>query len=396
MRAVAVVAASARPQAAPAALFALSAHARNVPSAAREAFAQELAALPPSPAMIVVRTCHRVELYAAAGRLADLALPEPPPGTQRLQDAEAAQHLISVACGLDSAVLGEHQVLHQIRETLNARHDSGTLDPILERLFQAALHAGRRSHSWISGVPRSLGDVAVERVLETAPEPRLPLLVVGAGIVGRLSVQAAARHGRPVLVTNRTAERASTLARESGGDTLPYPTCAGMPRLAGVVVALSGVWELEAHAQRELVESGVAVVDLSSPPAVSLELQEQLGDRYVSADDLAWSEDGQLQAALRQKLERLVHKEGRDFCRWLRTRDSVPALKAVAEAAECRRRQELEWLLNRLHDLSEDERRLIEQMSNRLVAAILHAPRTALSADESGDLSRAARELFGV
>jgi glutamyl-tRNA reductase len=377
-------------------IVALSAHARHVPSPAREAYAAALARLEPSPAAIVVRTCHRVELYVAAGGLDDRSLPEPPPGTVRLQDAEAAQHLISVACGLDSAVLGEHQILHQIRETLNDRHEEGSLDPVLERLFQAALHAGRRSHSWLSGVPRSLGDVAVERVLETAPEPELPLLVVGAGIMGKLAVHAAARHGRPVLLTNRTAERAAALAHEVGGTTLPYPTRPGLPRLAGVVVALSATWELDADAQHELVESGVAVVDLSSPPAVTPALQEQLGERYVSADDLAWSEDGELQTALRVKLERLVHETGRDFCHWLRTRDSVPALKAVAEAAESQRQHELEWLLHRLPDLSEDERRLVEQMSNRLVAAILHAPRTALSADESGDLSRAARELFGV
>jgi glutamyl-tRNA reductase len=377
-------------------IVALSAHARHVPSPDREAFAAALARLEPSPAAIVVRTCHRVELYVAAGGLDGRSLPEPPPGTVRLQDAEAAEHLISVACGLDSAVLGEHQILHQIRETLNDRHEEGSLDPVLERLFQAALHAGRRSHGWLSGAPRSLGDVAVERVLLGAPEPELPLLVVGAGIMGRLSARAAARHGTPVLVTNRTAERAAAVAREVDGHTLPYEDQSSLPRLAGVVVALSAVWDVDADAQRRLADSGVTVVDLSSPPAVPDSLQELLGSRFVSADDLAWSEDGELQAALRAKLERLVHETGRDFCHWLRTRDSVPALKAVAEAAEGQRRSELEWLLHRLPDLSEDERRLVEQMSNRLVAAILHAPRTALNADESGDLSRAARELFGV
>jgi glutamyl-tRNA reductase len=377
-------------------IVALSAHARHVPSPAREAFGAALARLEPSPAAIFVRTCHRVELYVAAGGLDGQTLPEPPPGTVRLQDVEAAEHLISVACGLDSAVLGEHQILHQIRETLNDRHEEGSLDPVLERLFQAALHAGRRSHSWLSGAPRSLGDVAVERVLQGEPEPELPLLVVGAGIMGRLAAHAAARHGREVLVTNRTGERAAAVAREVGGHTLPYAARGSLPRLAGVVVALSAVWEVDADAQRELVDSGVSVVDLSSPPAVPDSLHELLGSRYVSADDLAWSEEGELQTALRAKLERLVHDTGRDFCHWLRTRNSVPALKAVAEAAEGQRRSELEWLLHRLPDLSDDERQLVEQMSNRLVAAILHAPRTALSADESGNLSRAARELFGV
>ena len=378
-------------------IVAFTAHARSVPSSAREAFAAELAALEPSEAIIVVRTCHRVELYVAVGSLGDQRLPDLPGGARRLEDAAAAEHLISVACGLDSAVLGEHQILHQIRETLNARHDAHPLDPILDRLFQAALQAGRRAHSWLSGAPRSLGDVAVERTLQApAPAPGLPILVVGAGIMGKLSAHAAARRGQAVVITNRTAGRAAAIAHDVGGHVLPYDVDGALPQVAGVIVALSATWQLGAEAARQLVDSGVTVVDLSSPPAVPDDLQAQLGDRYVSADDLAWGEESELQDALRNRLEQLVHESGRDFCRWLRARNSVPALRAVAEAAEGQRRSELEWLLHRLPDLSEEERHLIEQMSNRLVAGILHAPRTALNADSSGTLSRAARELFGV
>jgi len=378
-------------------LIAFTAHARSVPSPAREAFAAELAELEPSEAIIVVRTCHRVELYVAVGSLGDQPLPDLPAGARRLEDAAAAEHLIAVACGLDSAVLGEHQILHQIRETLNARHEANPLDPILDRLFQAALQAGRRGHSWLSGAPRSLGDVAVERALKTsAPAPGLPILVVGAGIMGKLSAQAAARRGQTVLVTNRTAERAAAVAHDVGGQVIPYGAEGPLPQVASVIVALSATWQIGAEAARQLVDSGVTVVDLSSPPSVPDDLQAQLGDRFVSADDLALEENGELQDALRNRLEQLVLESGRGFCRWLRARDAVPAIKAVAEAAEGQRRSELEWLLHRLPNLSEEERRLIEQMSNRLVAGILHAPRTALNADPNGNLCRAARELFDV
>lgn len=386
-----------RGEAETATIVAFTAHARSVPSSAREAFAAELATLEPSEAMIVVRTCHRIELYVAVGSLGDQPLPDLPAGARRLEDAAAAEHLISVACGLDSAVLGEHQILHQIRDTLNARHVVHPLDPVLDRLFQAALQAGRRAHSWVTGAPRSLGDVAVERTLQTsAAGPGLPILVVGAGIMGKLSAHAAARRGQAVIVTNRTAERAAVIACDVGGQVVPYGAEGALPQVAGVIVALSATWQLGAEAARQLVDSGVTVVDLSSPPAVPDDLQTKLGDRFVSADDLAWGEEGELQDALRNRLEQLVLESGRGFCRWLRSRDAVPAITAVAEAAEVQRRSELEWLLHRLPDLSEEERRLIEQMSNRLVAGILHAPRTALNADSSGTLCRAARELFGV
>jgi len=214
--------------------------------------------------------------------------------------------------------------------------------------------------------------------------------------MGKLSAHAAARRGQAVVITNRTAGRAAAIAHDVGGHVLPYDVDGALPQVAGVIVALSATWQLGAEAARQLVDSGVTVVDLSSPPAVPDDLQAQLGDRYVSADDLAWGEESELQDALRNRLEQLVHESGRDFCRWLRARNSVPAIRAVAEAAEGQRRSELEWLLHRLPDLSEEERHLIEQMSNRLVAGILHAPRTALNADSSGTLSRAARELFGV
>ena len=122
-------------------VLALIAHARGVPSAAREAFAAECEALAAHDAIILVHTCHRVELYVALGAFGDGALPQLPPGGLRLEDAAAARHLINVACGLHSAVLGEDQILHQVRETYALRHEARHLDLVLDRLFQVALNA---------------------------------------------------------------------------------------------------------------------------------------------------------------------------------------------------------------------------------------------------------------
>ena len=102
-------------------IVAIVAHARDVPSETREALGAALAARPSDPRQLLVRTCHRVELYAVgadAARLDGLALP---PGTTRYDDADAVRHLIAVACGLDSAIFGETQILHQLRETLETR-----------------------------------------------------------------------------------------------------------------------------------------------------------------------------------------------------------------------------------------------------------------------------------
>ncbi|HZX97920.1 MAG TPA: hypothetical protein VFE92_00255, partial [Dermatophilaceae bacterium] len=137
-------------------------------------------------------------------------------------------------------------------------------------------------------------------------------------------------------------------------------------------------------------------VDLSSPPAVSDTLQDQLGNHFVSIDDLAWGPQVELAGGLRDRLQKLVTESGGEYCRWLRSRDCLPAIQAMTEAAEARRLSELAWLARRLPNLSEEERAVIDQMSHRLVGGILHKPKSALRLDESGELGRAAWELFGL
>jgi glutamyl-tRNA reductase len=377
-------------------LLAFATHARQVPSATREAFATELAELELDDATIVLHTCHRVELYAVRGD-GSMPLPEPPEGTRRLEGIDAARHLVAVACGLDSAVLGENQVLHQVRETLKQRRAEHPLDPALDRLFQIALHAGRRARSWLSGTRQSLADVALERIARRVgpPEGR-PLLVVGAGVMGRLAVNAAARRGADVIVTSRTGARASALAHDVGGRAAPFDGDDVVPRVDGVLVALSGAWRVGERDARRLADDGTVVVDMSSPPAVEEVLQAMLGDRFVSTDDLAWDSGFEPQGRLRERLEELVSESSDGYRRWLRSRNALPAIQAIGEATDEQRRSELEWLFRRMPSLGEKERSLIEQMSHRLVADILHAPRSALNSEEGGRLAEAARQLFGT
>jgi glutamyl-tRNA reductase len=378
-------------------VLALIVHARGVPSAAREAFAAECEALAAHDAIILVHTCHRVELYVALGAFGDGALPQLPPGGLRLEDAAAARHLINVACGLQSAVLGEDQILHQVRETYALRHAARPLDPVLDRLFQVALNAGRRAHGWFAGSPRSLGDVALDEIERAAGSlVDQPILIVGAGSMSRLTAQAAARRGARVTITNRTAERAQALARNIGGKAVEGASDGTLGPFVGAVVAVSGNWAVHPQDAARLTESGTTVVDLSSPPAVSDTLQIQLGNRFVSIDDLAWGPQVELAGGLRGRLEKLVGESGGEYFRWLRARDFLPAIQAMTEAAEARRLSELAWLARRLPSLSEEDRALVDQMTHRLVAGILHKPKSALRLDESGELGRAAWELFGL
>ena len=372
-------------------------HARTVPSLAREAFAEELAALPLDERVIVIHTCHRVEVYVAPDGSPMPPLPPPPPGAVRLTDVEAVSHLISVACGLDSVVFGEDQILHQVRTCLGERHAGAPLAPVLDRLFQAALRAGRRAHTWFDGSPRSLADVALDRIARTAgPLEGRTILVAGVGSMGRLAALAAHRRGAHVVVTNRTDARAASLATELGGQAVPFAADGVLPPLAGAIVALAGPWQPGPLDSAALAASTAEVVDLSSPPSVPQELQATLGPRFTSVDDLTVTPEFDPHDRLGRRLEKLVSDTGREYCQWLRSRDAVPVIKAVADGAEALRTSEVEWLLHRLPDLDEDARAVVEQMSHRLVAALLHAPLAALHDDDAGSLERAARDLFGV
>ncbi|MBA3876230.1 MAG: hypothetical protein C0498_04715 [Anaerolinea sp.] len=370
-------------------------HARSVSSRPREAFAVELAALGDGPGHVVVHTCHRVEVYVAR-RSFHGELPALPPGGVVLDDAAAVRHLISVGCGLDSAILGETQILHQLRQTIGERRAGRALDPVLDRLFQVALHAGRVAHGWFHGSPRSLADVALDRIEKTiGPLHGRRILVVGVGKMGRLAAFAAVRRGCSVVVTNRGPERAAQLAREVSGTTIPFGTDGAIGDLDGIVVAIGGEWPVGPRDTARLIELALPIVDLSSPPAVPGALWQGLGGCFTSVDDLA-DDGGGPGERIRRRLEDLITETGRDYCHWLRTRDAVPAIQAVVSTAEQRRRIEVDWLRRRLPGLSAEELGIVDQMSHRLVAAILHAPLAALNDDASGDVERAARRLFGI
>ena len=395
-------------------LAAIVAHARSVPSEAREAFADRAAKTALHPGAILLRTCHRVELYLVDDqeRVAPVAVPGLPAGVRRLDGIAAARHLFTVAAGLDSVVVGEDQILHQLRECLAGRRlpsaeacpeDVGSrapgapaLHPVLERLFQGALHLGRATRSWRDGQPRSLADVALDRIGDAVgPLSGRRVLVVGAGQMARLTALAAARRGALVLVANRSAGRAAVLAHDANGEVAPFGADVGLPDADAIVLAIGGLWPLSSAARAALGAGRQPVVDLSSPPALDADGRRLIGTRHTSVDDLAVDPQDAATERTRRRMERAIDDAQRDFVGWTRARAAVPAIRALTDRAEARRAEELERLFRRA-DLTEAERALVAQMSQRLVAGLLHAPLVRLRDDDTGELEQAARALFAL
>ncbi len=396
-------------------LLALVLHARHVESDDREAFAAAAASIADDPRAILVRTCHRVELYIVDEPLGGHPLPPLPAlprGGRRLEGAAAARHLFTVAAGLDSVVVGEDQILHQLRECLSDRRVPGAdrcpepigsasahaigLHPALERLFQIALHLGRETRSWREGPPRSLADAALDRLLPfTGPLLGRRVLVVGAGRMARLAAVSASRQGARVLVANRSSERAAALAYDVNGEPAAFGPDEPLPEVDAVVVAISARWPLSSAARSALIANELPVADLSSPPALDPDLRARIAGRLVSVDDLARNPHDEMRARLRRRFERVLESAEAKYSQWVATRNSVPAIQALSDRAETRRLEELDRLFRRL-DLADHQRELVEQMSHRLVAGLLHDPLTTLRDDATGDLERAARTLFSL
>jgi len=395
-------------------LVALVVHARDVASETREAFARQAANVVHDQRAVLLHTCHRADLYVVDERSPDgdrLVLPRLPRGGRRLDGPDAARHLFTFAAGLDSVIVGEEQGLHQLRQCLAWRHaapaegvrgtNGGPVHaapphPVLERLFQTALRLGRETRSRREGPPRSLADVALDRITSsTGPLLGRRVLIVGAGRMARLAALAAARQGAHILVANRSHDRAAALAHDAGGHPAPFGPSAPLPPSDAVVVAIGGQWQLSDDAREALLVASIPVVDLSSPPALEEGMRSVLRDRYVSVDDLARHPQDPLRERSRRRFERALLEAERSFEQWLHARSAVPAIQALSDHAEQHRVEELQRLFRRM-DLPPHEQELVEQMSRRLVAGLLHRPLESLREDADGDLTRAARTLFSL
>ncbi|MBO0685663.1 MAG: hypothetical protein J2P45_21105, partial [Candidatus Dormibacteraeota bacterium] len=247
--------------------WALIAHAGEVPAERRAELARELRE--PADGLgdwALLETCHRVEAYGVG---------DPPPVTggrdMRLLRGEAAiSHLFRVACGMESAVVGEDEVLHQVRDALASSRDGG-VDPRVARLFESAIAAGRAARSVPAPPRRSLAERAVAWLGERAGKG--PLMVVGTGPMGSALARAAEAAGSKVVLASRTSERAHV-------DLAVAARLA--PQCAAVAVALGGEW-------RELTDNSgplPPIADLSSPSAVPLSVRSGLDGGFLGIDGL--------------------------------------------------------------------------------------------------------------
>jgi glutamyl-tRNA reductase len=259
---------------------------------------------------IVLSTCHRVELY---GFDAVPKLDSDP----RVETGEAAvRHLLRVAAGLESAIIGEDEVLHQVRAALAEARASRPLDNRLARMFETGIAAGRRARAGRLSSGGNLAQRALEWLQQRAALSGRHVLIAGAGRMGSALAHAAKVAGSDVTIASRNPWRAGNLARVYGGRGVDLEAGARLaPKSAAIAVALAGEWH-EFHPTDTVLPP---IADISAPPAVPNSVRARLDGGFLGIDDLYERADS-VPGAFIERTERIVEAKTNEFMTWLDAR----------------------------------------------------------------------------
>ncbi|MGI8553175.1 MAG: glutamyl-tRNA reductase [Dehalococcoidia bacterium] len=374
-------------------------------------------------ASVVLSTCNRTEVYAMATDpgfdprdlprfLVGFKRLEPDADADRfycIEQAAVVRHLFRVSAGIESMVLGEAQILGQVRDALLVAEQVACADPLLVRLFQTAIAAGRRvrTSTGIAHYAVSLSSAAVSLARAELGDLRsLNVLVVSAGEAGKLTARSLLEAGAgSIVVSSRTFSRATDLAAQLGGSALPFDNLADGLRSADIVISATGARSFQidramvAQAMASRPSRPLLLIDLAVPRDVEPSVQEIAGVSLYDIDHLQTgvSEgiDGRLKAV--GEVEAQVELEIQRFLTWWQNRRVVPTIAALRDQAEAIRRTELAKTLGRLPNLSSQERGRIEALTAAIVNKLLHQPIARLK--ELEDDTRyldTVRELFAL
>ncbi len=372
---------------------------------------------------VLLSTCMRTEVYAVAERyhgavqdvrnfLAELSFSAPEDFSDHLytfHDDAAVAHLFRVASGLDSAVLGEGEVLGQVKTAWQHAMDEGAAGPMLSALFRHAIEVGKRARAE-TGIARgttSMSHAAVEmagRELGSLDDRRI--LVLGAGDMGEGMVAALAGSGAgEILVANRSGTKAAALARKVGGRSVALGALAGALVEVDVLLTSTGSPDVLVEAD-DLVDvmatrggSPLLVVDIAVPRDVDPAVREIDGVTLLDMDDLAAfaaaGMDGRRQEVA--SVEQIIAAEVERHLTATTARQAAPLVAALHGRAEAVRRAELDRVAGRL---TTEQAAAVDAVTRAVINKLLHEPtvrlKEAAGSPRGERLADALRDLFDL
>lgn len=299
---------------------------------------------------------------------------------------EAVEHLFRVCTGLDSMLIGEAEILGQVKDAYVAATRAKSLGRTLHHLFREAVAAGKsaRAQTRIGGESVSMATAAVEAArAHLGTLEQTSILVVGAGKMGRTAVKRLRQEGAArVIVANRTMSRSRDLIAEAGvGEAIELPELIEAVAAADVVVASTGASHFvldEARVRAAMArrpERPLFVVDIAVPRDVDPSVASIANVSLVNIDDLksVVNERLELRREAIPQVEEIIAEYVQRFESWYRARVAVPVIARLTQKAEAIRAKELERLLARCPELDERERMLVTGMSLTIVSKLLHS-----------------------
>ncbi len=380
--------------------------------------------LPGIEEAMIISTCNRVELYAHsqdAGKAAEsiksflaafhqidrAALDR---SLYVYDDVDAIRHIFRVAASLDSMVVGEPQILGQLKDAFEVALSKKTTGVLLNKLLKKAISVAKRVRTETkiaeNAVSVSFAAVELAKKIFTDLSKRV-FMLLGAGEMAELAAKHLITNGvKDVLVSNRTYERACDLAREFNGRPVKFDEFINELVRTDIIICSTGAPHYiltKAQMQkvmRERKHRQVFIIDISVPRNIDPAINDLDNVYLYNVDDLQEVVDANMFERRKEaeKAERIIDEEVETFLRWLASLDSVPTIIALRERADEIKREELEKLFGKLQDLGPKEREAIEYMATAITNKLIHPPTAALKGDTENkeQLVAAIRRLYGI
>jgi len=302
------------------------------------------------------------------------------------QDEESVQHIFRVAAGIDSMVIGEAQILAQVKHAFDIARASGSARLLLNELFRRALRVGKRARTETDiGVGAlSVGSAAAELAKAIFGDlSGRTIMLLGAGEMGELTAAHLVQCGsNRLLVANRSAERAKELAKRFNGQSVPFDHCHEYLAQVDVLICSTSAphflitRDLVAAALRKRRAAPLFLIDIAVPRNVDPEVGKLENVYLYDIDDL----EGVVAANRAERenqivrVEEIIAQETVEFMRWLRGLEVRPVIASLMEKAETIRRTEVEKALRRLSHLSPREQEIVNALVKRVIGKVLHEP----------------------
>lgn len=386
----------------------------------------ELCSYPEIDGAVILSTCNRTEIYAVTedmgqgiknikeflSRNSGVAIESLDKYLYIYKDHDTVRHLFKVAAGLDSMLLGETQILGQVRTAYELALNSNNTDRILNTLFQQAIRTGKRARAE-TGIDQhavSISYAAVELAKQIFKElSGRSVLVIGAGKMSELTTKHLVTNGvSGVIVSNRSYDRAVTLARQFSGKAVRFDDLFKYMEGADIVISCTAASHYVVHKEQVAAVMGkhpgkkLMMIDIAVPRDIEPDVREVPGVTVYDIDALQNVVDNNLDKRKRLAVmaEAIIEEDTEEFIKWLKIQSVIPTIAELKRKGEEIKQKELRRAYNRLGELSDHERKVIGSLANSIVNQLLHDPVTRLKSyamSEKGRLySEALQNLFNL